>query len=747
MRNLRKIFRFKHFQIGIMALATVLMVHNSVSYADPIPPAVSSEDNWSAEDLNSSNNYYAWYDPTVKKCVFGASGSQTVATGPAADLLLKAGLDKNWVNVIIKYASANGTDPVAMAALLFWENRGFPAYTKTGWANSPNVGSGPWQITAGTWPNDAGPYPSAADDPDISTKVAAGIVKRYGGVAGYSLGYIKQDFGKGVNLKTVATLAKNYNAGQGTWRTPGVSDWMAAGRSWLYGSGTNWGGTKNAIIDDYVVAMTYLYYQIASGQKITYKDSDSYVKEGSSKSNEIKSFVYKPGGAGDENTSGADQNANPKDPNNNTKPVIVLDPGHAPATDINVDPQSNIAVIDSPNPVERRQMWEVATKVQKQLESAGYTVELTKKNADDGTTNLKKRADFAQQKHAALGVSLHTTPGGESSNMIFVPNVGDWRWTSDGKTKKYYGKDSGSEELAKTDRKFAKIMADTRKEALGQKTDVRVGGYLELVGSERDTGRNGLVSKGSVLITQYFAQVPWVYNEQQQDGPNASITDATLEKYVKGVVEGVKKIVPTNGSDTAVAGGACGDTTVGGGGVTSIVNKAIQLAWPQPFAKRTSDQTYRTSPTTPTQAYVDAMRKFNKGGLGIYNGADCGVFVATVMRSSGADPKYPASYTPTQAQYVVDHPDLYDVKLVTTTADLQPGDVLIVNAGSYVDKNGKYHVGPGAGAAGHTLIWLGPQANGYDEASASLGSRSGNQGKTDILNDSRGKYIRARLKQ
>ena len=115
MKNLRNIFRFKHFQVGVMAIATLLMVHSSVVYADPIPPPVDDQDTWSPEDLNASNNYYAWYDPTVKKCVFGASGSQTVATGPAAELLTKAGLDKQWVNVIIKYASANGADPIAMA--------------------------------------------------------------------------------------------------------------------------------------------------------------------------------------------------------------------------------------------------------------------------------------------------------------------------------------------------------------------------------------------------------------------------------------------------------------------------------------------------------------------------------------------------------------------------------------------------------------------------------------------------------
>jgi len=737
MKLAQRIFTIKNFQLFVLFIATFLMVQGSVSYADPYGTEVGDQDNYSAEDLNASNHHYSWNDPTVKKCGAG-TGTATVATGPAADLLKKAGLDANWVNVIVNSAQASGADPLAMAALLFWENRGFPAYKTTGWANSGSVGSGPWQITQDTWPKGAGPYPEAADDPAKATQVAADIVKQYGGVAGYALGNITQDFGKGSNLKTVATLAKNYNAGQGTYRTPSVATWMQSGRQWLNG-GTTWGTTKNKIIDDYIVAMTYVYYQIASGQKITYKDNDAYVKEASEKTDAIKSFSYKPEGSPD---AGSDTKSTAAD--SSGKKVIALDPGHAPGTDIDIDPKSNIAVLDYKNPKEMQQMWDLAQDAKKQLEDAGYSVVITKKEEADGTTNLKKRADFAAQNHAVLGVSLHTTPGGDSESRVYVPNMGDYRWTSDGKEKKYYGKDSGSKELADTDHAWGKKMAKAREEALGNGKTIQVGGYGELTNGERDTTRGSIVSRGTVLITDYFATIPWLYNEQSQDASGAALTDATLKKYTKGIVDGIKAIVPTKGG-TATSD-ACGGGA-GGGGVDSIVSKAIQLAWPEPFAQRTKDETYRDSATTPRNEYVDAMRQFNKAALSLNNGADCGAFVATVMRASGADPKYPPSYTPAQAEYVTSHPELYDIKYpVENTSDLQPGDVLIVNSGSYVGSDGKYHTGGGGGASGHTIIYLGNQASGYDEASASLGSRSGNQGKT-ILNDSRGKYLRARLKQ
>lgn len=160
---------------------------------------------------------------------------------------------------------------------------------------------------------------------------------------------------------------------------------------------------------------------------------------------------------------------------------------------------------------------------------------------------------------------------------------------------------------------------------------------------------------------------------------------------------------------------ACGDSGVVSG---NIVQTALNLAWPT------------NKGMTPKQEYLDALRKYNPG----VNGADCGVFISTVMKASGADPNYPVSGTNIQENYVRSHPEKYDVvNSVSSTADLQPGDILIVNAGS------------GAGADGHTYIFVGPQSNGLDEASASLNTRMPNLGKA-VLADNRGNYVRARLK-
>jgi hypothetical protein len=171
------------------------------------------------------------------------------------------------------------------------------------------------------------------------------------------------------------------------------------------------------------------------------------------------------------------------------------------------------------------------------------------------------------------------------------------------------------------------------------------------------------------------------------------------------------------GADTDGGGGACDSGT--SADAAGIVTTALKLAWPD-----------ASHGTTPKPEYKQAINKYNKG----MNPADCGVFVATVMRASGADPNYPPVGTAVQEQYVRSHPNKYDVvNKVNKISDLEPGDILIVNSGS------------GEGAAGHTYIFIGKQPGGFNAASASLNSRAGNLGDA-VLGDGRGDYLRARLK-
>lgn len=155
------------------------------------------------------------------------------------------------------------------------------------------------------------------------------------------------------------------------------------------------------------------------------------------------------------------------------------------------------------------------------------------------------------------------------------------------------------------------------------------------------------------------------------------------------------------------------------------VQTAINCSWP--------DRKDGNNNFDPVPGYLDLLRSVDTSPP--YEGRDCGSFVGAMMRSTGADPNYPKSGTYNQEPYVKSRPDkyqiLYDVK---STADLLPGDILIVNQGS------------GAGAAGHTYIYVGRQASGNDSASASYKTRYPGLGKA-VLSDSRGKYLVARLKK
>ena len=174
------------------------------------------------------------------------------------------------------------------------------------------------------------------------------------------------------------------------------------------------------------------------------------------------------------------------------------------------------------------------------------------------------------------------------------------------------------------------------------------------------------------------------------------------------------------------ASGALTCTVQGSGSASAIVQYALLYAWPTPPEVAGRD------PLAARPEYLAALDA--TGRASCQGGADCGVFVATVMHNSGADPNYPSIGTSNMSTYVRANPQLYDVvERVNSTAELLPGDILIVNAGD------------GAGASGHTWIYVGPQSGGYYGASASFCERMPNLGQ-GVLQDSRGYYLRARLR-
>jgi hypothetical protein len=189
---------------------------------------------------------------------------------------------------------------------------------------------------------------------------------------------------------------------------------------------------------------------------------------------------------------------------------------------------------------------------------------------------------------------------------------------------------------------------------------------------------------------------------------------------------------PILGSSSSSSSGATTNSTIcpSGGGIVAgnIVETAIGLAWPS------GDHGKNKEDATP--AYQDSMPKYN-GSTGDDEWSDCGVFVATVMIATNADPDYPKRGTTVQAEYLQNNSSKYKIiRNVQDTSQLQPGDILIYN-------------GPDGG---HTFIYTG-QRSGFqgDSAAASLHShvpQAGYAANSFNFNDraSSGNYFAARLK-
>lgn len=151
---------------------------------------------------------------------------------------------------------------------------------------------------------------------------------------------------------------------------------------------------------------------------------------------------------------------------------------------------------------------------------------------------------------------------------------------------------------------------------------------------------------------------------------------------------GSTNAVISAGNYTAPVCGAGGPGAVAG----NIVQTALNYAWD------TKGHGYQKADAKPS--YQTDMPKYN-GSTGSFEYSDCGVFVATVMIASGADKNYVTRGTTAQMNYMSSHPEKYqEIPNVTSTAPLQPGDILINTE--------------------HTYIYVGKQPNGFNSVAASL---------------------------
>lgn len=115
----------------------------------------------------------------------------------------------------------------------------------------------------------------------------------------------------------------------------------------------------------------------------------------------------------------------------------------------------------------------------------------------------------------------------------------------------------------------------------------------------------------------------------------------------------------------------------------------VDLAWDCYSANKDADHCAGGSKEKePKQSYVLAMQE--AGTSGISDVTDCGGFVKTVLAVTGIDKDVPMG-TPNQMAYYYQNTGKYEHVSVSSTADLQSGDILVNNGHTlfYIEIEGK----------------------------------------------------------
>ncbi|HSX16756.1 MAG TPA: N-acetylmuramoyl-L-alanine amidase [Patescibacteria group bacterium] len=380
--------------------------------------------------------------------------------------------------------------------------------------------------------------------------------------------------------------------------------------------------------------------------------------------------------------------------------VIVIDPGHSGdnSTQKNggkavIDPATQLRDYDYPNVPEIDDVFHVSQKVQAKLTADGYKVLMTKDSAR-ADASFRQRADLANNNHAALALSIHDDTSLEfdkGNNFVYVQKVGLHRDLDDGTQIKFGTKPAaGSQAVADLSAQYGAAFTEARTAAEGHKVSI----------TDASIHRDSNFSPGNIWMVQLFSDVPWIYNEAGgRSAGQGGLSEADQTKYANGLIAAVEKAVPITKSTTSNSDGNSAGCQAASDG--SIVKEAARLAWPSGSHgqyKKDATQAYQTTEPSPKGA------GFTSDSAGDPSFSDCGVFVATVMRSSGADPDYQRRGTAVQLKYLQSSPKFVEVrepgnKDISSTKYLAPGDIMVTTSG-----------------VGHTYIYSGKQASGGKDA-------------------------------
>lgn len=182
--------------------------------------------------------------------------------------------------------------------------------------------------------------------------------------------------------------------------------------------------------------------------------------------------------------------------------LIVIDPGHGSGDN------SFVATVDSANN-EGDHNWLIANKVKKNLEVAGFNVLLTKNSVTENPT-LSQRSQFANQRGAAVYISLHSNASGGPGSMSIIycsgiagdgsPNYKPDSCAADANAK--HGRDIGHAILSNIKTNFGLAPQDFWGGELGTLTGLQMPGVLiemfahdEMGDIQKVNGKSDLMAK------------------------------------------------------------------------------------------------------------------------------------------------------------------------------------------------------------------------------------------------------------
>jgi hypothetical protein len=208
---------------------------------------------------------------------------------------------------------------------------------------------------------------------------------------------------------------------------------------------------------------------------------------------------------------------------------------------------------------------------------------------------------------------------------------------------------------------------------------------------------------GSSIASNDFVSLITAYAPPAENDTAAYI--ANVKSWISQLASlaqgGSGTSTPTDPSSTCIS-----DSSTGSGSVTDMVNLAMSYAWADGPHGATQKDSY-------AKAVIAAIAKGWYVGGGSPAGDDCGGFVTTVMRTSGADPNYNSANGNTVAQQAYLEAGVKSGKYQSLG---QPSDTHTLQAGDI------------AVNSGHTFIYVGPVSQHPDfhgdQASASVPDRA-----------------------